>query len=85
MKLISNVRIGMGGAALAVVLSGCSIDPQKYETTPVKVNSSKGVVTCQLYTKERVLWDRSIGRPNSMSVQEADNICRAEGERQKNA
>ncbi len=72
-------------AAATVLVSGCSLDPKKYETTPVKVNTSKGVVTCQLYTKKRVLWDRAIDRPNNMGVEEADAVCRAEGERQKDA
>ena len=68
-----------------VVLAGCIGDPRDYETTPVSLETSKGTVVCQLYTPERVLWDRSISRPQNMTVEEADNICRAEGERQKNA
>lgn len=62
------------------VLAGC-VDPKDYETTPVKVSTSKGVVTCQLYTQERVLWDRAIDRPESMSVKEADAVCVNEGNR----
>ncbi|KIC19405.1 hypothetical protein [Leisingera sp. ANG-DT] len=68
--------------AVAVALSGC-VSPENYETTPVQLQTSKGIVTCQLYTKERVLWDRSIDRPATMSVQEADAICKQEGQRQK--
>jgi len=66
-------------------LCGCVGDRRQYETTPVEVQSAKGVVVCQLYTRERVIWDRSIEHPGSMAVEEADGICRAEGERQKAA
>lgn len=76
-----NGKFVMGVAALTV-LSACSLDPRDYETTPVVVNTAAGPVTCQLYTKERVIWDRSIARPNSMDVETADNICRAEGTRE---
>ncbi|WWR46464.1 hypothetical protein RZ517_17115 [Roseovarius sp. S88] len=69
----------------ALVLAGCTGDPRSYETTPVQVKTAKGIVTCQLYTKERVLWDRAIDRPDNMSVREADDVCRAEGIRQKNS
>lgn len=67
----------------AVGISGCVPSPTHYETTPVQVQTAKGVVTCQLYTPERVLWDRAIDRPNSMSVEEGDAVCRAEGEQRK--
>ena len=69
--------------AAAAILSGCTIDPRSYESTPVKVKTPKGLVTCQLYTRERVLWDRSIDRPSNMSLEEADSICLAEGQRWK--
>ena len=85
MSIIKKANLICGGLVSAIFLSGCSIDPQSYETTPVKLKTAKGVVTCQLYTKERVLWDRAIDRPDNMTVREADNICRAEGERLKNA
>ncbi len=83
--MISKRKVSIVGVFCVALLSGCSIDPQNYETTPVQLKTAKGIVTCQLYTKERVLWDRAIDRPNNMSVREADNICRAEGERQKRA
>lgn len=69
----------------AVLLAGCATDPRSFETTPVDVKTPQGVVTCQLYTKERVLWDRAIDRPDNMTVREADDVCRAEGVRRKNA
>ncbi|MEL7013596.1 MAG: hypothetical protein AAFO72_09980 [Pseudomonadota bacterium] len=65
--------------------AGCTLDPRNFETEPVEVATSKGVVLCQLYTKETVVWDRAIDRPDGMSVQEADDICRAEGARQSEA
>ncbi|WP_424986669.1 hypothetical protein [Microbulbifer sp. S227A] len=67
-----------------LVVMGCTPSPAAYETPPVQVKTPQGIVTCQLYTPERVLWDRAIDRPNSMSVQEGDAVCRAEGERRKN-
>lgn len=79
------LRTAMFCTAGALVLAGCSVDPRSFETAPVDLKTPKGIVTCQLYTKERVLWDRSINRPESMTVQEADDICRAEGLRQKNS
>lgn len=80
--------IGFRRAALAlpiVAVAGCVASPVEFETTPVKVETTNGVVTCQLYTKDLVVWDRAIDRPASMSVQEADSVCRAEGERRKGA
>ena len=71
-------------APIAVVLglSACAT-PENYETTPVVVQSAQGPVTCQLYTKSIVAWDRAIDRPAKMSVKAADEICQAEGRRQK--
>lgn len=62
---------------LTIGLAGCS--PRFYESAPIYVYTPQGEVVCQLYTKEEVLWDRSINRPDSMSVQKADNICINEG------
>jgi hypothetical protein len=66
----------------ALALTGCA-SPRDYETTPVRVDTAAGSVTCQLYTKSQVLWDRAINRPNSMDVTTADNVCRAEGARRQ--
>lgn len=63
----------------ALVLAGCVGTPEQFATAPVEVETSKGIVVCQLYTPEIVLWDRSIGRPDSMSSYEADGICRERG------
>ena len=65
--------------ALIGVLSITACSPRFYETAPVVVNSAQGPVICQLYTKEEVLWDRSISRPENMSVTMADTICIKEG------
>lgn len=73
----------IAAAGTIAALTGC-VSPEQFETAPVQLRTSKGIVTCQLYTKERVLWDRSIDRPASMSVKEADDICKTEGYRQKN-
>lgn len=61
-------------------LTGC-ISPQNFESEPVEVRTPEGLVTCQLYTKERVIWDRAIDRPETMSVEVADQVCIAEGTR----
>lgn len=66
-----------------LALSACSLDPRAYETTPVVVETAAGPVTCQLYTHEQVIWDRATARPANMDVETADNICLAEGQRQK--
>ena len=61
-------------------LSACIPSPEDLETEPVKVNTPKGVVTCQLYRQDRVTWDRAIDFPATrMSVPEADNYCKQEG------
>ncbi|WP_299660394.1 hypothetical protein [uncultured Ruegeria sp.] len=65
---------------LMASLSACVPTPEELETTPVKVQTSKGVVTCQLYRHNRVSWDRAIDFPaTKMSVPEADNYCKQEG------
>lgn len=66
-----------------VVLTACTLDPKAYETEPVVVETAAGPVTCQLYTKELVRWDRSIARPAGMDVATADKVCLAEGQREK--
>jgi hypothetical protein len=72
----------MTGLALAGLVSGC-VDPKAFESDPVKVKTNKGVVTCQLYTKDEVLWDRAVDFPKSMTVLAADKVCVAEGHKQR--
>ncbi len=55
-------------------LSAC-VPAGMFETEPVNVPTSKGTVTCQLYTEDMVWWDTSISRPRGMSQKEADDIC----------
>ncbi len=70
--------------AATVFLAGC-LDKASFATTPVQVKTPKGVVTCQLYTHEKVLWDEAISAPNGMTIEEADQICIMEGYRVKAA
>lgn len=70
------------GTTSVLTLSGC-IDIESYETAPVSVSTPQGVVTCQLYTANRVLWDEAIRVPKGMSIKTGDAICRAEGSRRK--
>lgn len=77
------VMKSLAALAAVVVVSGCG-SPADYETPPVQVSTSQGTVTCQLYTRSQVTWDRAIDRPESMSIEQADEICRAEGERRMN-
>lgn len=64
------------------VMTGCIPSPRELETTPVKVQTPKGIVTCQLYRQDRVDWDRAIDFPaTKMSVPEADAYCQQEGQR----
>ncbi|MDO6726023.1 hypothetical protein Q4544_03670 [Cognatishimia sp. 1_MG-2023] len=74
MSKFAKTAIVIGFAA---TLSACDRTP--YESTPVKVKSESGTVTCQLYTAERVMWDESIAHPESMTKSDADNICQAKG------
>ena len=67
--------------ALFLFLVGCDLSPEAYESDPVKVQTRAGIVTCQLYTRELVVWDRAIDRPDGMSVATADAICVDEGKR----
>lgn len=70
-------------ALMGMALTAGCLDPQSFETAPVSLQTDRGVVVCQLYTKDRVLWDRAVDRPDGMSVREADDICRAYGKSQK--
>lgn len=70
------------GTAAVLALSGC-IELESYETEPVSVSTPQGVVDCQLYTANRILWDEAIRVPTGMSIKTGDAICRAEGNRRK--
>lgn len=82
-----KTRLRTVAIALPLVagLAGCIPTPEDLETTPVQVQTPKGVVTCQLYRQNRVTWDRAIDFPaTKMSVPEADAYCRQEGQRRLN-
>ena len=67
---------------VVISLAACIPSPEDLETEPVKVQTPKGQVTCQLYRHDRVTWDRAINFPaDKMSVPEADAYCRQEGQR----
>ncbi|MCX8509653.1 MAG: hypothetical protein ORN49_12390 [Rhodobacteraceae bacterium] len=69
--------------AAVAALSACVPDPKQFETPPVKVQTPQGVVTCQLYSKRLLTWDRAIDFPQKMTVKQADAYCHAEGAREK--
>ena len=67
-----------------LALGGCSINKADYVSEPVEVSTAKGVVTCQLYRDSQVVWDEAVAFPqNRMTLAEADQICKQEGERIK--
>ena len=72
------IKLPILGAA-SIVLTACSLE--KYESEPVLLTTEMGLVTCQLYTKDRVLFDKAIDIPEGMAVEVANNLCRTEGER----
>lgn len=82
---MTSVRTSFALALALALLGACVPDPRSYESPPVEVETPQGVVTCQLYSPEIVAWDRAIDRPDTMSYPEADEVCRAEGLRQKYA
>lgn len=67
--------------AASLVIAGCATSIEDYETTPVQLKTSKGVVTCQLYSHDRVMLDRAIDIPRTMTIKEGDALCKAEGVR----
>ncbi len=79
---MSKLLLIASALASTVLLSGC-LDKKSFETEPVQVSTAQGVVTCQLYTHEKVLWDRAIAAPAGMSIETADKICFDEGKRVK--
>ncbi|MEO0341797.1 MAG: hypothetical protein AAF198_00025 [Pseudomonadota bacterium] len=76
------MRIGIGITLLAgaITLTGC-VNQEDYETRPVQLQVSSGIITCQLYRLDRVLWDEAISAQTGMSIATADNFCAQEGVR----
>lgn len=67
--------------ATGALLLGC--DRSGYESTPVTLKNDFGTVTCQLYTIERVMWDHALVFPDTLTQDQADALCFAEGERRQ--
>ena len=63
-------------------ITGCA-NKKEHETTPIRLKTPEGLVVCQLYALDLIMWDTSITRPKSMSKETADKICVAEGARLK--
>lgn len=80
MPAISALRNASLMVLFVTCLAAC-VSPENYESAPVEIDTPAGVVTCQLYTRDLVIWDRAIDRPDSMSVSTADAICVNEGQR----
>ncbi|VAV90329.1 hypothetical protein MNBD_ALPHA07-605 [hydrothermal vent metagenome] len=76
-------KILITSALTATVFLSACLNKESFETEPVKVSTKQGVVICQLYTHEKVLWDRAISAPAGMSIETADKICFEEGKRVK--
>lgn len=74
-------KVFLSSAVVCLALAGCDFSPEAYESEPVTVQTRMGVVTCQLYTRDLVVWDRAIDRPDNMTVSTADAICVNEGQR----
>ena len=75
-KLTLVMAIAATGA-----MAGC-VNKTAYESNPVKIQTEKGAVICQLYMRDRVQWDESIAVPSGMTKAEGDAYCVQEGHRQ---
>ena len=58
-------------------ITGCA-NKKEHETTPIRLNTPEGLVVCQLYSLDLIMWDTSITRPKSISKETTDTICIAE-------
>ena len=63
----------------AALLSAC-VNVNDFETDPIMVKTEAGDVWCQLYTHQKVMFDKSISYPDSLTRQQADSICISKGE-----
>ena len=69
---------------VALALSGCNwYDNRKIETPPVTLNTTEGPVICQLYREDIVWYDRAWVKPSTVTTEQANTLCRKEGERIK--
>ena len=78
MNKFLSLSLSLLGATLALV-SGCAL--ASFETEPVTLKADKGDVVCQLYDRNTVIFDHVIHMQHAMHVEEANALCRAEGER----
>ncbi len=69
------------GMVSFITLSGCAVNHRNYESTPVRVQTSKGEVLCQLYSVYYVKWDEAIRVPANMNIVTGNDIFRNEGQR----
>lgn len=67
-----------------VLMTTACIDRSFFESDPVQIRTSQGIVTCQLYTDNRIDWDEAIGRPETMTDAQAQAVCIAEGKKRLN-
>lgn len=68
-----------------LILPSCAVfSLEQFETEPVRLETPSGLVLCQLYTRALTVWDRSIDRPETMAVDDADAMCEQEGLRRVN-
>ena len=78
MNKFLSLSLSLLGATLALV-SGYTT--KSFKTELVTLKTDKGDVVCQLYDRNTVIFDRAIHMPHAMHIEEADALCRAEGER----
>lgn len=65
-----------------LLVSACSIESKSsFESPEVVVTTDAGPVTCQLYTRDELIWDRATLRPSTLTDDQANQICRDEGVR----
>ena len=62
------------------IITGCA-NKKEHETTPIRLSTPEGLVVCQLYSLDLIMWDTSITWPKSISKETADKIRIAEGAR----
>ena len=70
-----SINTGICAATFAVLTSCTSPE--------VVVETDQGPVTCQLYRESVTWWDKAVKKPDAMSEDAADNICKQEGIRRQ--
>ncbi len=74
-------KFGFPLGLVALMSVAACVPSGMFETEAVRVPTRQGIVTCQLYSTDITWWDHAISRPQSMSVQMADDICFETGRR----